>query len=72
MPQDWKDKYVAGYVAVAAPLGGAAKLFRLYVSGECWSHLTNVIYMISLHACIFSTSFLALRLLLLHYCLVVL
>ena len=33
-PQSWKDKYVAGYVALSAPLAGAAKLFRLYASGE--------------------------------------
>jgi len=32
--QAWKDKYVAGYVAMSAPLGGAAKLFRLYISGK--------------------------------------
>ena len=31
--QAWKDKYVSGYVALSAPLGGAAKLFRLFVSG---------------------------------------
>lgn len=33
-PQSWKDKYVAGYVATSAPLGGAAKIFRLFISGE--------------------------------------
>ncbi|XP_067929770.1 lysosomal phospholipase A and acyltransferase-like [Watersipora subatra] len=32
--QSWKDKYVSGYVALSAPLGGAAKLFRLFVSGD--------------------------------------
>lgn len=32
--QSWKDKYVAGYVALSGPLGGAAKLFRLFVSGR--------------------------------------
>ncbi|KAF6028932.1 PLA2G15 [Bugula neritina] len=43
MSQNWKDKYVAGYVAVAAPLGALlSSLDSMYPVS--WSHLTNVIY----------------------------
>lgn len=33
-PQSWKDKYVSGYVALAGPLGGASKVFRVIISGK--------------------------------------
>jgi len=32
--QDWKDKYIAGYVAVAGVFGGSAKAIRALMSGE--------------------------------------
>ncbi|XP_061825884.1 phosphatidylcholine-sterol acyltransferase [Nerophis lumbriciformis] len=33
-PQAWKDKYIRGFISLAAPWGGAIKVLRVMASGE--------------------------------------
>lgn len=33
-PQAWKDKYIRGFISLAAPWGGAVKALRVMASGE--------------------------------------
>lgn len=33
-PQDWKDKYIKGFISLGAPWGGAVKPLKVLVSGE--------------------------------------
>lgn len=33
-PQDWKDKYIRGFISLGAPWGGAVKTLRVMASGE--------------------------------------
>lgn len=34
LPQAWKDKYIQGFISLAAPWGGAVKPFRVLASGN--------------------------------------
>lgn len=33
-PQDWKDKYIKGFISLGAPWGGAVKPLRVVASGN--------------------------------------
>lgn len=33
-PQAWKDKYIGGFISLAAPWGGAVKPLRVMASGN--------------------------------------
>ena len=35
-PQVWKDKYIKGFISLAAPWGGAVKPLRVMASGKNW------------------------------------
>lgn len=36
-PQDWKDKYIKGFISLGAPWGGAVKPLKVLVSGDAAS-----------------------------------
>lgn len=33
--QDWKDRYIKGFISLGAPWGGAVKSLRVLASGRC-------------------------------------
>lgn len=33
-PQDWKDKYIKGFISLGAPWGGAVKPLKVLASGD--------------------------------------
>lgn len=43
MTKAWKKKYVRGFVAVSAPLGGAVKSVRAMTSGEAKVAFSDVV-----------------------------